>query len=273
VTARTPTGIAYDRSGPRGVPSVVLLHAGVADRRMWDPQWPALTATRDAIRLDLRGFGGSDRPPVAVVDPVTDVVDTLEHLGMASCHLVGSSFGAGVAVEVALTRPQLVRSLVLAPPGGRLLTERTAALAAFAAVENDAIERGDVDAAVEANLEAWVAGQGRDLSEVDPAVTASVRQMQRRAFDVDTAWTALGLDLRGVHLEPPAVERLAEVTQPVLLVVGGLDLDTVRLAADALDAGLPDVRRIDRPNSAHLPSMEEPEWFLRLLVDWVASRD
>lgn len=274
MTARTPTGIAHERGGLRGRTPVVLVHAGVADRRMWDPQWPGLTATRDALRLDLRGFGGSERrPPTGVLDPVADVLDTLEHLGVASCHLVGSSFGAGVAVEVALTRPDLVRSLVLAPPGGSLLSERTADLEAFVTAEREAMARGDLDAAVEANLDAWVAGQGRNLADVAPAVTASVRVMQRRAFDIDAAWGALGLELDEAELEPPAVERLEQVSSPTLLVVGGHDLDTTLLAADRLEQQVPDVRRVDIPDAAHLPSMEAPDAFLRLLLDWVAERD
>ena len=250
---------------------MVLLHAGIADRRMWDPQWAGLTRLRDAVRLDLRGFGDSDRPPKGALDPAGDVIDTLDHLGVTSCHLVGSSFGAGVAVEVALRRTGLVRSLLLAPPGGSLLTERTPAFAAFAAAENEAMARGDLDAAVEANVDTWVVGEGRTAADVDPAVTASVRVMQRRAFDIDSTWGELDLD--EVELDPPAAERYAEVTQPVLLVVGRHDLDTVRLAADALEAGLPTVRRVDRPDAAHLPSMEEPEGFLRLLVDWVTEQD
>ena len=270
-SSQTPTGIAVDRAGPRGGTPVVLLHAGVADRRMWDPQWGGLTASRDAVRLDLRGFGESDRPPTGPLDPVADVLDTLDHLGVTSCHLVGSSFGAGVAVEVALTRPDAVRSLLLAPPGGSLLTERTPAFAAFAAAENSAMARGDLDAAVEADIDAWVVGEGRDASEVDPAVTAAVRVMQRRAFEVDASWGDVDLD--EVELDPPAAERYAEVGQPVLLVVGGHDLDIVRLAAAGLEAGLPHVRRVDRPDAAHLPSMEEPESFLRLLLDWVAAQD
>ena len=250
---------------------MVLLHAGVTDRRMWDPQWAGLASLRDAVRLDLRGFGESDRPPTVALDPAGDVVGTLDHLGVTSCHLVGSSFGAGVAVEVALRRTGLVRSLLLAPPGGSLLTERTPALAAFAAAENDAMARGDLDAAVEANVDTWVVGEGRTVADVDPAVTASVRVMQRRAFDIDSAWD--GLDLEQVELDPPAAERYAEVTQPVLLVVGRHDLDTVQRAADGLEAGLPQVGRVDRPDAAHLPSMEEPEAFLRLLVDWVTEQD
>jgi 3-oxoadipate enol-lactonase len=270
-SSHTPTGIAYDRDGEPGRTPVVLVHAGVADRRMWDPQWVGLTGSRDAVRLDLRGFGESDRPPAGALDPVGDVLDTLDHLGITSCHLVGSSFGAGVAVEVALSRPDAVRSLLLAPPGGSLFTERTPAFAAFAAAENEAMSRGDVDAAVEADVAAWVVGERRGVAEVDPAVTASVRVMQRRAFDIDAAWADPDLD--EVELDPPATERHAEVDQPVLLVVGGHDLDIVQLAADSLGAGLPHVRRVDRPDAAHLPSMEEPEWFLRLLLDWVTEQD
>ena len=223
------------------------------------------------MRLDLHGFGESDRPPVGALDPVADVLDTLEYLGVDSCHLVGCSLGAGLALEVALTRPGLVRSLLLAPPGGSLLTERGPALAAFAAAENAALGRGDLEAAVEANVDAWVVGQGRTLDDVDPAVTASVRVMQRRVFEIDTSWA--DPDLEWVELDPPAVQRYAEVLAPVLLVVGGHDLEPVHRAADRLQAHVPRARRVDRAHTAHLPSMEEPEHFLRLLLDWVAAQD
>ncbi|MFL6177274.1 MAG: alpha/beta fold hydrolase [Ornithinibacter sp.] len=265
--SRTPSGIAYDRAGPPSGTPVVLLHAGIADRRMWDPQWAALTAVHDTVRLDLRGFGGSDRAPTGSLDPVADVLDTLDHLGIAACHLVGSSLGAGVGVEIALTRPDAVRSLLLAPPGGSLLTERTPAFAAFAATENAAMARGDLDAAVDADITAWVVGEGRTLADVDPTVVSAVRAMQRGAFEIDAAWADPDLD--AVHLDPPAVERLGDLSAPVLLVLGGHDLDIVHLATGTLEAGLRDVRRVDRPDVAHLPSMEEPEEFLQLLLDWV----
>ncbi len=60
---------------------------------MWDPQWAALTAIRDAVRLDLRGFGGSIARPDGVLSPVRDVLDTLAALGIKRCHLVGASSG------------------------------------------------------------------------------------------------------------------------------------------------------------------------------------
>jgi pimeloyl-ACP methyl ester carboxylesterase len=179
LTSRTPTGIAYDRRGPSDRLPVVLIHAGIADRRMWDPQWAALTSTRDAVRLDLRGFGESAGKPTGSLDHVADVIDTLDHLGIARCHLVGASFGAGVAVEVALTRPGLVRSLLLGPPGGSLLAELTPALRDFFDAERAALARDDLDAAVDANVITWVVGPGRSESDLDPAVVAAVRRMQR----------------------------------------------------------------------------------------------
>ena len=269
LAVRTPGGIAYDRGGPTGGVPLVLIHAGVADRRMWDPQWKALTAVRDTVRLDLRGFGDSTQRPTGPLDHVADVLATLDLLGIHACHVVGSSFGAGVAVEVALTRPGLVRSLVLAPPGGSLLTEATPDLRAFFAAEREALERGDLDAAVEADVATWVVGRGREAADVDAEVAASVRVMQRRAFEVTDGWD----DLDEAELDPPAVERLGDLLPPVLLVVGGHDLDTTHLAAAYLEAAAPRVSRVDWADAAHLPSMEQPARFRDLVLGWVAERD
>ena len=66
----TSSGIAYDCLSSHGGVPVLFLHAGVADRRMWDPQWDALAATWDIARLDLRGFGSSDRAPISPLSEV-----------------------------------------------------------------------------------------------------------------------------------------------------------------------------------------------------------
>jgi len=106
-TSYTSAGIAYGRAGPRGDLPVVLLHAGVADRRMWDTLWPALTADRDVVKLDLRGFGESAARPRGALAHVDDVIDTLTEVGIDHGHLIGAWLGAGVAVEAALARPGL----------------------------------------------------------------------------------------------------------------------------------------------------------------------
>jgi pimeloyl-ACP methyl ester carboxylesterase len=265
--SRSPAGIAYDRAGPRADVPVVLIHAGIADRRMWEPQWSALTAVRDGVRLDLRGFGDSTQRPSGPLSPVDDVLDTLFALGVGRCHLVGASFGAGVAVEVALCHPERVASLLLVAPGGSLIPEETPELRAFADAEGSALARNDLAEAVEANLAWWVDGPRRDARAVAPTVRESVRRMQRRAFELTAGWD----DVEEDELDPPALDRLAEIRVPTLVLVGGQDLDAIEQAAARVTQGIPGARRVDWPDTAHLPSMERPQDFMVLLRDWVAS--
>lgn len=268
-TSHTPTGIAYDRAGPDGRLPVLLLHAGVADRRMWDPLWSALAAEREVVRLDLRGFGESGTRPGGALSRVDDVVDTLAALDIGCCHLVGASFGAGVAVEVALTRAERVSSLLLSAPGGALIADITPDLRAFIEAESSALAQDDLDAAVEANLVWWVDGPRRDPRQVDPTVRNLVRQMQRRAFEATAGWD----DLEERELDPAALDRLAEIRVPTLVLVGTLDLEVIHDATRRVADGIVGARVIEWPDTAHLPSMERPEEFLALLREWLALRE
>ena len=263
----TSSGIAYDCLSPHGGVPVVFLHAGVADRRMWDPQWEALAATWDVARLDLRGFGASDSPPIGLVSEVEDVMTTMEEAGLGRVHLVGASLGAGIAVEVALTVPERVASVCLCPPGGSLLTTQTADLVAFAQEENAALEAAALGAGGAANLRAWGVAPGRTDTDGAPGVIAAVGQMQRRAFEIDKI---LG-DVERVEMTPPAVERLEEIMAPTLILLGGHDLETTKDAADRLTVGIRQAQRFEWPDAAHLPSMEHPERFTELLAGWLAA--
>ena len=259
----TSSLLAHDRGGPTGALPVVLLHAGVADRRMWDPQWAALTAVRDVVRPDLHGFGESGTPPTGPLDPVGDVVRLLDALGIERAHLVGASFGAGVAATLAVVHPDRVASLLLAPPGGDLLTERTADLEDFITAERTALAAHDLDAATQANIDAWVVGPGRDASAVDPAVIEAVRTMQHAVFVLGETWPE---DVDEVELDPPVTDRLDEIACPTTVLVGGHDLEASRAAADLVVGLVPGATRVDWPDVAHLPSMERPDDFTALLL-------
>jgi pimeloyl-ACP methyl ester carboxylesterase len=271
------TDLAYDRAGPTERPAgrlpILLLHAGIADRRMWDPIWPVLTASYDVLRVDLRGFGESTVRPQGSWSPRADVLATLDSLGVQRAHVVGCSFGAGVAVELALERPSAVASLVLAAPGGALLTERTDELTAFFGAEGSAIEAGDLDAATEANVVAWVDGPHRGPDEVSPAVRDAVRTMQRRAFEVTAGWPDAVWEEDEVALDPEAPARLDEIAVPTLVISGELDIDSIRMAADHLLAGVAGARGVVWPDVAHVPSMERPDDFAAEVLDWVARAE
>lgn len=231
---------------------------------MWDPSWSSLTAVRDVVRLDLRGFGDSVTPPAGPLDHVGDVLALLDHLGIARAHLVGASFGAGVAATIAVEHPDRVASLLLAPPGGALLTELTHDLEDFLLAERAALAADDLDAATEANVATWVVGPTRDRSAVDAAVVDRVRQMQRAVFDLAGTWPE---DVDELEADPPVADRLHEIHCPTAVLVGHHDLRTTHAAADLLTSRVAGAHRVDWTDVAHLPSMERPADFDRLLLD------
>lgn len=232
---------------------------------MWDPLWPSLTAQRDAVRLDLRGFGESVARPVGELSPVDDVLGLMTELDLGACHLVGASFGAGVAVELTLTDPDRVTSLLLSAPGGSLIAQVTPDLEEFIAAEDAALDRGDLDGATEANVDWWVDGPHRDTGAVAATVRDAVGRMQRRAFELTADWD----DVAEAELDPPALDRLPSLVVPTLVLAGELDLDAIGDAARLLVDQIPNTRGVTWPGVAHLPSMERPDDFYTLLMDWL----
>ncbi len=279
---RAKTGLAYDDFTPtdRGDPAsdapatstarpVVLVHAGICDRRMWNPQLAALTAGRRIVRLDLRGFGSSDRKPATTLSHHAEVAALLEELEIANAHLVGVSMGAGVAAEVAVAQPGLVGSLLLVAPSGSLRTEVTADIEAFWEAEEEALAEEDLDRAVEANLETWVDGPGQPSDRVPAAIRAFVGQMQLKAFENVDGWDEEDLDDQG--LQPAVGERAVEIGVPTRILVGDLDVAAVGRTAARLADEIPDASLVRWPDVAHLPSLERPDDFSRLALDWFAE--
>lgn len=279
---RAKTGLAYDDLAPaeradpapgHGSPGdsrpVVLVHAGISDRRMWNPQIAALSADRRVIRLDLRGFGASDRKPSSTRSHHAEVAALLEELEIEHAHLVGVSMGAGVVAEVAVAQPHLVRSLLLVAPGGSLRTEVTADIEAFWEAEEEALAEEDLDGAVEVNLEAWVDGPGQPSDRVPAAVRAFVGQMQLKAFENVDGWDEEDLDDQG--LEPPVGSRAAEIQVPTRILVGDLDVAAVGQTAARLAEEIGGASLVRWPDVAHLPSLERPDDFSRFALDWFAE--
>jgi 3-oxoadipate enol-lactonase len=225
----------------------VLVHAGIADSRMYRQQLETLAPAR---AFDLPGFGQG--PPEAdVIDYRAFVRDQLPDEPVA---LVGTSLGGRIALELTLESPERVAALVLVGPGldGHEWSEE---VSAFGEEEDAAIERGDLDAAVEANLKLWLA------DDVDPDVRALVAEMQRTAFEQQ-----IGHEVRSVALDPPASTRLAEIRVPTLVVTGDEDVRDMHQIADKLAAEIPGAERAHIPESGHLPSLERPDEFDRVVL-------
>ena len=259
---------------------VVLIHAGIADSRMWNfttrsAQFPTLAEVFTVASYDLRGFGRT--PPLAeplpgaeprgAAPPTTfahheDLAALLRHLGLGRVALVGCSQGSRVALDFALAYPERVDRLVLASP--TISGWRYDGPPPPQAAELDAADAaGDLDRVNELEMQIWVDGPHRRPDEVDPGVRALAWSMNAIALANE------GAALEERPLTPPAIDRLAEVAVPVLIIAGQLDQARTRAAAGHLAVKLPNARLEMIPGAAHLPNMEQPGEFNRLLLEFL----
>ena len=248
------TNLAHDVRGAG--PALVLIHSGVCDRRMWEPQFAAFAdAGYRVVRCDIRGYGDSPAPDGPNND-ADDVLALLGELGIETFTIVGSSYGGKIGLEIAARQPERVRALALLCSGmpGH---EPTAVLRAFWAREGALLDEGDVDGAVAVNVENWLG------PEADADTRALATRMQKRAFDVQLAAT---------EFEQTVVEfdLSAIADTPVLAVWGGKDLPDFRQIAEHLASTLPNARSLELPWAGHLPSLERPEETLEILAEFLA---
>jgi 3-oxoadipate enol-lactonase len=236
-------------------PPVVLIHAGIADSRMWEPQLESFSRSHKVVRVDLPGFGRSpiETEPISYRSAVAEAMDAT---GVERATLVGTSLGGRTALEFALDFPQRATALVLVGAGidDHQWSEE---VEAFGEEEEAAFVRGDFDAAVKANLDLWLAGPQRTLDEIPKPIRDLVAEMQLQAFLNTEGLT----ELRADRLDPPASRRLGEVSVPTLVITGDEDVRDILQIADRLAREIPGAERARIAGAAHLPSLERPEEF------------
>ena len=244
---------------------LILLHAGVADCRMWDDQFAVFAEQYRTIRFDLRGFGQSTMPEGQFSNH-EDVAGLLDFLQVDKAIVVGLSYGGKIALDFALAYPQRVKALVLAAPsvGGSQPSER---ILQFWEEEEAAIEQQDWDTAVALNLRLWVDGPHRQPDEVNPEVRQKVGQMQREIFQME-----IPENIEEIGLEPVAHGRVAEITAPTLVLVGDLDLPEKVEQAAWLAAEIPQAQQAIIPGVAHMLNMEKPALFNKLVLDFLQGK-
>ena len=239
--------------------AVMLLHAGVADRTMWSDHldWLAAAGFR-AIAVDLPGFGEAPIEPGPQA-PWEDVLRTLSELGVSQAVLVGNSFGGAVALRAAAVAPAAASKLALisSPP---LDLDPSPALAAAWQAEEGALQRGDIDGAVAAVVNAWL------LPTAPPDLRERVARMQRRAFELQRAAPEAEEAPDPLASHP---EVLSELRVPALAAAGEHDLPDFKQAAEQLAERLPNARSTEILNAGHLAPLEAPVEFRELLLGFL----
>ena len=246
---------------------VVLLHAGIADARMWDPQWDALAARHRVVRYDLRGFGRADVVATRFSNRA-DVLAVMRAAGIDRAVLVGSSRGGGIAIDTALEFPQHVSGLVwvCGSVSGPMDIEEPPEELVVGAEEEALTEAKDWAGLADLMVRVWVDGLGQPLGRGPEDVRELVRTM---CLETSVQEKSYG---DPVPLDPPASGRLHELRAPMLLITGEYDVPTTALVADVLAASVPS-RRIDVDGVAHLPNLERPAWFTETLLAFLDEVD
>jgi pimeloyl-ACP methyl ester carboxylesterase len=245
--------------------ALVLLHGGLVDSGLWDPQFPVFARRYRTIRYDLRGFGRSS-PAEGSYSHFDDLSALMARLGVERAHVLGLSMSGTVALDFALAHPSLTTALVHVAGGlsgyqPESVTEQEREL--FEG-EEAAYERGDMAEAVALTLRLWTVGPTRTPDAVAPEILARVREMSERLY-------ARGEATPTRKLEPPAAERLREVRAPTLLVHGDRDVSHIAEVAERIEAGIPGARRVVIPDTAHHLNLERPEEFNRVVLAFLDS--
>jgi len=246
-----------------GGPPVVLLHAGVCDRRGWREVGERLG--RDAVAYDRRGFG--EVPPAS--EPFRHVDDLLTLLDGVSpdapVWLVGSSMGGGLALDAALEAPRRVAGLVLlAPTVSGAAGPDDAAFGAATGGLADAIDAawtaGELEECNRLEVRLWLDGPAGPEGRVGGAARELALDMNRIviANEQDGTDGASGLD---------AASRLHEIAIPVVVACGDLDVVFKLRSSTELADALPNARYRSLPGRAHLPYLEAPGEIAALIVE------
>jgi len=247
--------------------AVVLVHAGIADARMWDPQWDPLAARHRVMRYETRGFGRTETEDVRFSNRA-DLVAVLDAAGVDRAVVVGCSRAGSIVLDTALEYPDRVSAVVWVCGGlsGAGDEETDPEMLRLEEQQEALAEAGDWAGVADIDVQIWVDGIGQPKGRV-PAVAELVRTMTIETYAQEK------VDGQPIVLDPPAAGRLAELRVPVLAIVGLLDPPSTAANGSALEAGVADIRRIDLPDVAHLPNLEQPEWFTETLLRFLAEVD
>jgi 2-hydroxy-6-oxonona-2,4-dienedioate hydrolase len=250
--------------------AILFVHADFVDGGMWNSTMGRLADGFAVACFDKRGYGRSE-PASGPMCRRRELEEILRTLGRGPVHLVGCSNGGQSSLDLALEHPELVRSLTLvnAPPSGFIpegqppaeLLDMIAAMA-----------RGDMVATSALQIRIWFDGPDRQPADMDAAKLAARAEAARMNRIVVERGTFVIADMQPKDpLDPPAIHRLGEVRQPTLVVSGALDHAQNRRASQLLADGIPGARLVVMADCAHVPPLEEPEAFARLLRSFIAT--
>jgi 3-oxoadipate enol-lactonase len=246
----------YRVDGPEDGAPVVFANSLGTDMRLWDPILPLLPEGLRLIRYDKRGHGLSTCPPApyAIGALITDAEKLMDFLGVKDCVFVGLSIGGMIAQGLAVKRLDLVRAMVLSNTAAKIgspemWAERIAA-----------VEKGGIESLADAVMERWFSPGFRATPELELWRNMLTRQQ-------DAGYAGCSAAISGTDFYTPT----SGLRLPCLGIAGTDDgstpPDLVRETVDLIPGSKFHVIR----KAGHLPCVEQPEEYARVLTDFLKS--
>ena len=262
---------------------LLCLHGGPGATHDYLETLEALAAGgRRVIFHDQLGAGNSDHPDDPSLFTVELFLEELaalrQELGLGRAHLLGQSWGGMLALEYALTRPAGLASLVLADTPASMpqwSDEARGLLELLPERERETLRRYEAAGATDdpAYQEAMLVFYRRHVCRLDPWPPCLERTLAKMGEAPLVYATMIGpseFHVTGTLKDWDVSGRLGEIELPTLVLGGRYDEATPAITA-TLEQGIPGARRVIFEHSAHMPHLEEPELYLRVVGDFLAE--
>ena len=258
--------VYYERAGKGD--AILLLHAGLQDHTMWKEQVKALSVQYEVITPDLPFHGkttGTDTTLLAQ-EVIKILLDSL-HLQKVS--IAGLSMGASVALDFIIAYPQRVNKAFLISAGingyDKIHSIDSVSMEWYHQFSRALKEKDTTRAAMEFT-KAWAEGVYRRGDSLKAPVSQYVYRttLANLRLHKMEGWPLL-------QNHPPAIESLASVQVPVLIIDGDKDLPYITATSEYLEKNIPGARRIVMKGVAHMLNMEKPAELNNLMLDFLKN--
>jgi pimeloyl-ACP methyl ester carboxylesterase len=243
--------LAYEITGVEDGADVLLIHAGVNDRRGWHHVIERLAPSHRCTAYDRRGFGETTYEREDGWSPVADAVAVLDAAGIERAVVVACSMGGQEAIDLTLAHRERVAALALigtAIRGAPYPENEEGATAELEGRIEAADEAGEVDEVNRLEAWTWLDGPGAEEGRVGEAARQLFLDMNGRALRAEDPGEQAEL--------APAWPRLGEIRVPTLMLIGRLDAEDVQVIGEQAAELIPGARLRFLDGVAHVPHLE-----------------